>query len=295
MGLIASLKTLFSGGKVDLRQRFELLREASAGTMSKCYKARDKKHDRVVALKILDPKKTEEFEARFKGLAKPPEGEIAVQLEHPLIVKTLEYGELTSGELFILMEYVDGIGLQALIRNQSPRLDGRRVMILKQAAEAIHAVHTAGFIHRDICPRNLITLPGDEHVPVEGVKLIDFGLTVPATKAFMMPGNRTGTPNYMAPEIVRRQRTDQRLDIFAFGVTAYETCTFQLPWRRGSTGQAAMYHATEDPVDIREYRPNLHPLLADAIMSCIEQNPEERCPTLPHFLKAIQQVEHEDA
>ena len=56
----------------------------------------------------------------------------------------------------------------------------------------------------------------------------------------MQPGNRTGTPNYMAPELVRRRPTDQRLDVFAFGVTAYEFCTFELPWLRGTTGMAAM-------------------------------------------------------
>ena len=106
---------------------------------------------------------------------------------------------------------------------------------IRQAAEAIAAVHEAGFIHRDICPRNFLLTNNREDL-----KLIDFGLTVPATRWFMQPGNRTGTPNYMAPELVRRRPTDQRLDVFAFGVTAYEICTFELPWLRGTTGMAAM-------------------------------------------------------
>ena len=111
------------------------------------------------------------------------------------------------------------------------------------------AVHAAGFIHRDICPRNfLLTNNRDD------LKLIDFGLTVPATRMFMQPGNRTGSPNYMAPELVRRRATDQRLDVFAFGVTAYEFCTFRLPWLRGTTGMAAMSH-DQPPTDIRKYRP----------------------------------------
>ena len=65
------------------------------------------------------------------------------------------------------------------------------------------------------------------------LKLIDFGLTLPAEKEFMLPGNRTGTPNYMAPEVVRRKPTDQRLDIFAYGVSMYELFAFDLPWQRG--------------------------------------------------------------
>ena len=94
----------------------------------------------------------------------------------------------------------------------------------------------------------------------QDVKLIDFGLTVPATRWFMQPGNRTGTPNYMAPELVRRRPTDQRLDVFSFGVTAYEICTFELPWLRGTTGMAAMTH-DQPPADIRQYRPEIHPVL----------------------------------
>ena len=90
-------------------------------------------------------------------------------------------------------------------------------------------MHRAGYIHRDICPRNFVV---DKNC--ESLKLIDFGLTVPATPPFMQPGNRTGTANYMAPEVVRRRPTSQKLDIFSFGVTAYELCAFELPWPRGA-------------------------------------------------------------
>ena len=80
---------------------------------------------------------------------------------------------------------------------------------------------------RDVCPPNYVVAPD-----AQSLKLIDFGLTLPATPQFMQPGNRTGKPNYMAPEIVKRQSTDVRVDVFAFGVTAYELCTFELPWEQ---------------------------------------------------------------
>lgn len=290
MGFLSHVKSLFTDPRVDLRKRFELLREASAGTMSRCYKARDRQHDRIVALKILDPKKTAEFEARFKGLAhKPSEGQIAMSLDHPLIVRTYEHGVAITGEPFLVMEYLEGSGLHSLIRSTAPELDGRRLDLIRQAAESLHAVHLAGYIHRDVCPRNFIASPD-----LSTLKLIDFGLTVPATRPFMLPGNRTGTPNYMAPELVKRQPTDQRLDIFAFGVTAYEVCTFQLPWERGSTGLAAVQHANKPPAPIEEYRPQIHPTLAEAIMRCLEQRPDDRFETMAHFLKAIRDVPHED-
>jgi serine/threonine-protein kinase len=285
MALFDRLGGLLQGKKLDVRSRFELMRKAISGTMSKFYMARDRKTDQIVGLKILDPEKTALFMARFKGLKKPSEGEIAVQLNHPRIVKTFEHGLTTQGAQYLVMEFLDGAGMNSLLIGQDEILEGRRVRFIRQLAEALAAVHEKGFLHRDICPRNVI-LSGDG----ENIKLIDFGLTVPATKEFMQPGNRTGTPNYMAPELVRRKMTDQRLDIFAFGVTAFEICTYELPWLRGETGQAAMTH-DQPPIDIRELRPNIHPVLAKAIHYCIEPDMNKRCKSMDEFLKMIKRVE----
>jgi serine/threonine protein kinase len=154
----------------------------------------------------------------------------------------------------------------------------------------VAAVHRAGYIHRDLCPRNFV-LAKD----LSGLKLIDFGLTVPAKPEFMQPGNRTGTPNYMAPEIVRRRRTDHRVDIFSFGVTAFELFTFELPWPRGTDGKAALAHDTEQARDIRQLKPDIHPRLAEAIMKCIAPPPTDRPETMEQFLAAISTVKSETA
>ena len=124
-------------------------------------------------------------------------------------------------------------------------------------------------------------------------KLTDFGLSVPATGPFLQPGNRTGTPNYMAPELVRRFPTDHRVDVFSFGVTAYEICTNELPWPRGTTGLAAMTH-DQPPHDIRRCRPTIHPDLAAAIHACIEPDLRARCPSMKEFLRRIRGIERED-
>lgn len=288
MGLLSRLDSLFGPKKIDIKTRFELLREGVAGTMSKFYRARDLKSGEIVGLKVLDLKKTAAFEGRFKGLKKPSEGHIAVKLKHPFIVRTLELGWTRHGEQFLVMEYLEGAGLNFLLMAQSEQLDDHRLKFIRQTAEALHAVHEAGFIHRDVCPRNLM-LTGDG----ETVKLIDFGLTVPASGFFLQPGNRTGTPSYMAPELVRRFATDQRLDVFAFGVTAYELLTNQLPWPRGNTGLAALAHESP-PADLREYRPQVHPELAKAIQWCVEPELKKRCPSMAEFLRAIRRVQHED-
>ena len=288
MGFFDAIKSIF-GDRVDVAKRFETIKKANYGTMSKFLIVRDRKNDnRICGLKIIDMEKLKQVEARWVGQNKPSEGEISSRFNHPYIAKTFEYGMTTQNENYILFEYLEGLGMNTMILNHPNQLDGRRLMFLRQGAEAIQTVHDAGFIHRDICPRNFL-LNSDGSV----MKLTDFGLSVPASGVFLQPGNRTGTPNYMAPELVRRRPTDQRLDIFAYGMTMYEIMTGDLPWPRGATGQAAMSHDTP-PVPLLELKPNADPVLAAAIMSCIESNPNKRCPTMKHFLQQIKYVRAEN-
>jgi len=288
MPFLDHFKQLFPGRRLNVSSRFALQQKAIQGTMSSFYKARDLRSNTIVGLKILDLKKTAEFNARFRGLHKPSEGEISYQLKHPNIVETYEYGLTTEDEHYLVMEFLEGATLHSALVARDACLEGRRVKFIREAAEALAAVHAAGYIHRDICPRNfMLTNNGED------IKLIDFGLTVLATKEFMQPGNRTGTPNYMAPELVRRHTTDPRLDVFAFGVTAYEICTFELPWMRGTTGMAAMTH-DRPPTDIHKYRPQINPVLAKAIHACIEPSLSLRCPSMEKFLQIICDVKHED-
>ena len=256
--------------------------------MSRFYKARDLHSGKIVGLKLLDAEKTAAFEARFKGLGKPSEGEIAFQLKHPRIVETYEFGVTTEGAPYLVMEYLEGADLNSLLAGRVAVLEGNRLRLIRQAAEAVDAVHAAGFIHRDIAARNfLVARDGRD------LKLFDFGLTVPATPPFMQPGVRVGNPNYMAPEVVRRKPIDQRLDVFALGVMAYEICTGQLPWRRGATALAAMTH-DQPPTDIRQHRPQLDPQLAKAIHWCLEADVAHRCPSMNRFLELLRAVKHED-
>jgi serine/threonine-protein kinase len=290
MGLLDKLQSWFASDKVDVNLRFELLSEGFQGTMSKFHKARDRRLDRIVGLKVCDPEKTALFEDRFKTLNKPSEGEIAKSLRHPRIVETYEYGMTTRGQRYIVMEFLTGSGLHTMIKQRDERLPGKRLNLVRQMAEAVHAVHEAGYIHRDVCPRNFIC--ADD---LQSLKLIDFGLTLPDQPAFCQPGNRTGTPMYMAPEIVRRRPTDRRVDIFAFGVSAYELLTFELPWSHtDSTGKAALAHDSQAPTPILTKRPQLNPTLAEAIMVCMAANRDDRPPSLDAFLRRIQRLEAEE-
>ncbi|HUE71477.1 MAG TPA: serine/threonine-protein kinase [Pirellulaceae bacterium] len=289
MKFLSQLGSLLSGNRVNLSERFQILSEAVNGTMSNFHRALDKKNNQTVGLKILDSEKTNAFESRFKLLKKPSEGDIGLLLKHPRIVETYEIGKLSDGRKFILMEYIEGTGLNSLIKMGSKSLDGNRLLLIQQMAEALDAVHKAGFIHRDICPRNFIVANDGQTL-----KLIDFGLTLPDEPAFRQPGNRTGTPLYLAPEIVRRKQTDQRVDIFAFGVTCYQLCTGDFPWPGTDvTGTGALSHDTSPPEPILKKMPKLNKALAKLIMQCIEADANNRPQTAEAIVKQLKAITSE--
>ncbi|MEO1616097.1 MAG: serine/threonine-protein kinase [Planctomycetota bacterium] len=292
MGLFDSVKSMFGGesrgGPIDLQKRFTLERTAVTGTMAKFFAAKD--HDnggRIVGVKVLDPEKVEQFEGRFKGLNKPTEGEIAMQMRHRNVAETYEVGVSTKGQPILIMEYVAGPGLQNIIvQKQEKHVAGKRLALMRSMAQALKYVHSQGFIHRDICPRNFIFLPNSEDA-----KLIDFGLTVPAKPPFMVAGNRTGTPLYMSPEIVRRRPTDKRVDLFSLGVTFYCMITFAHPWQgEVVNGRAALHHDSAPPKPLTEVCPNVNPSLARSVMQLLHPSADERTPTIEHFIQSIARV-----
>ncbi len=289
MGLLDSFKSkLRTSNKIDVGKRFLRERTGVTGTMAHFFVAKDvENQSRLVGVKVLDIEKMELFENRFKGLGKPSEGEIALSMHHPNLVETYEVGISTKGEPVIIMEYIAGPSMQNIVVNkQEHHVKGKRITLIREMAEALKYVHSKDFIHRDICPRNFICLPDST-----GVKLIDFGLTVPAKPPFMAPGNRTGTPLYMSPEIVRRRPTDKRVDIFSLGVTFYCLVSFEHPWQGEIlNGRAALQHDTTPPTDLRERCPNVDPRLSRAIMNALHPNVDQRTADIDNFLKAIRSV-----
>ncbi len=286
-GFLSKLTGLFASkrkGKlkiVNVNKRFELIGRTGQGSMSKVWRARDREMGRMVCLKLLDRVKTANFEKRFPGLKRPPEGEICMSLRHKNVVQTYEYGMTTDKEPYLVMELVDGMGLNFLIETSSPALVGKRISILVQSAEGLEYIHQKGYLHRDICPRNMM-------VTNAGIlKYIDFGLAIPLTPEFCKPGNRTGTPDYLAPEVIKRVTTDHRVDLFALGVTAFEIFTGAMPWEKGQSMQTLLSHMNTPGKDPREFRPNLDKRTAAVLIKSIERDPKNRYQTAAEFRDAL--------
>ena len=275
----------------DTGKRFDLRGRTGQGSMSKVFHAYDNKIGRMVCLKVLDKAKTLKFEERFRlqSLDKPSEGQICLLLKHPNCLVTYEHGLTKSGEPFLVMEWIDGLGLNYLIETKNAQLKGNRVNYLKQLASAVEYLHSIKFLHRDLCPRNVM-------VTKEGVvKLIDFGLTVPYAPEYCRPGNRTGTADYLAPELIKRQTTDHRIDVFALGVTAYELFTGHLPWERQMSSEETLKsHLNTPPREAKVLNPDLDDDLCRLLMTAIARDPTKRFPTTTALREALDHLGRDD-
>ena len=289
MKLLEQLKLFFQKkpkvNRVDVTRRFDLIGRVGQGSMSKVWRARDSMSGKIVALKVLDKEKTIRLEARFTGRNKPCEGEIAMQLKHPNLVRTLEHGVTFDNEPFLVMDFIEGVSLSYLVDVQNDRMKKWRLNYIIQLGEALDYFHQKNWIHRDICPRNIMITEDNLLV------LIDFGLAVPNTSIFQAPGNRTGTANYMAPELIKRQRTDQRIDVFSYAVTCYEMYARRLPWELGESLETVMQHINNPAADIRELVKNIDEQVADTIMKGLEASPSNRWSKISDMLQEFRAVE----
>jgi serine/threonine protein kinase len=294
------MKKMFGGGGggggkrrkvVDVSKRWDLQARTGQGSMSKVWKAYDRDLGRTIALKILDKTKTAKFEEKFKlmGLKKPPEGEICMGLRHDYIVKTFEHGLTKTGDPYLVMEWVEGLGLNFLIDSKSPQLDGNRITIASQMCDALQFLHDSKYLHRDLCPRNVM-------LTSEGVvKLIDFGLTIPYTREFCQPGNRTGTVDFLAPEIIKRSTTDHRVDLFALGTTFFELFTNNLPWEKSlNSDESIRRRLNTPPRNAKTLDPRIDDELNRILMKSIDIDRNGRFNSATEMKEALQKMQRQD-
>jgi hypothetical protein len=253
-----------------LKDRYRVERELGAGGMATVYLAEDLKHHRQVALKVLRDDLTASLgKERFLR-----EISIAAGLTHPHILPLHDSGE-ADGHLFYVMPYVDGPTLrQRLLRTgELPIPDA--VRILRDIADAMAHAHKRGVVHRDLKPENVMLT--DRHALVT-----DFGVAKALSEAtgrntLTTAGVALGTPAYMSPEQATADpHTDQRSDIYSFGVLAYELLTGRTPFSGGSPQEVLAAHVTAPAVPVTSHRASIPPALAALVMKCLEKKPADR-------------------
>ena len=266
-----------------LKGQYEIEREIGQGGMAVVYLARDLKHDRKVALKVLRQELTSVMGVdRF-----PREIHIIAQMQHPHILALHDSGEV-DGFLYYVMPFVDGETLRQRIARQGPLSVHEGVRLLQEITDALAYAHNRGVMHRDIKPDNVM-LSG-KHATVT-----DFGIAKAvraSTKDKLTTvGIAVGTPQYMAPEQATADtNVDHRADIYALGVLGYEMLTGRGVFE-GATSQAILAaHVLEPPKDIRERRPEVPPQLAEALLKCLAKDPADRWQSADELLAQLETV-----
>jgi eukaryotic-like serine/threonine-protein kinase len=190
---------------------------------------------------------------------------------HEFVIGYVEHGKI-SGSLYLLMEYVEASNLKLLHARSDSLLAERVGNILIDMAVGLEHVHDSGFMHLDFKPENvLVTRNG-------GVRLVDFDLAQPRPSAPKKSSDNPGTPAYMSPEQLLRQPFDHRVDIFAYGVSAYELLTGRKPFA-GENAEEILrkqLDRSSDFVPPRELNPDMPAVLEKCILKCIEREIDKR-------------------
>ena len=260
----------------SLGEVYRIERELGGGGMSRVFVAVETSLQRKVVVKVLLPELAAGVSVdRFRR-----EIYLAAQLQHPHIVPLLSAGE-SNGLPFFTMPYVDGESLRARLIRERELPVPQAVRVLRDVASALAYAHEQGVVHRDIKPDNVLLSHGVAVVTDFGVAKaltassgFEHGAAHPGLTSL---GVTLGTPHYMAPEQGTADPSmDHRVDLYAFGATAYEMLTGEPPFT-GKTPHAVLgAHLAAMPTPIDKLRPGLPPLLALVIMKCLEKRPADR-------------------
>jgi len=259
--------------------RFVLQEMVASGGMADIWLSTDS-HNRAHALRVMRPEFNGERAAR-KRFERGCQILASVQ-SHPNVIGYFEHGNI-DGHLYCLMEYVEGANLKELYARHDPVLTENVAQIILDMAGALEHVHENGYLHLDFKPENVIVSRNG------GVRLVDFDLAQPLADTPLKLSKNPGTPAYMAPEQLQGKPIDQRVDIFAFGVAAYELLTNQKPFVGENINEILQGQLTREQFLLpRQLNPDIPSPLQNAILKCIESEPNKRYPfmsVLVHDLK----------
>jgi serine/threonine-protein kinase len=267
-----------------LGDRYRIARELTPGGMSRLFLATEESLDRQVVVKLLPPEAASEVSAeRFRR-----EMLVTARLQHPHILPVLHAGT-REGLLYYVMPYVAGESLRVRMERERALPTAEALRIVRELADALACAHTAGIVHRDVKPENVLL----EH---NHAVLADFGVAR-ALEHTSLSGRLTstglglGTPGYMAPEQFGGETVDARADLYALGVIAYEMLAGEPLFAGVTTPQRLIAaHLTERPRSLATLRSDVSPELSALVARLLEKEPDARPQTADEVLRALDAI-----
>jgi len=259
---------------------YDLVEPIAEGGMGTVYKGKHRDTGQIVAIKIV-PEGMANNQTLLKRFEK--EFRAASNLDHPNVVRALEYGVL-GGRPYLVMEFVDGESLGQRIERDGRIPETEAVQIIALAAQGLHHAHKNGMIHRDIKPDNIMVTKDGQ------VKLADLGLVKEADNDINLTrtGRGLGTPHFMAPEQFRNAKNaDVKCDIYSMGATLYQMVTGELPFRSLGPLDAWMKKINNELLPPRHVVPALSERIDWAILRAMSADPEKRPDSCREFVEDL--------
>jgi len=260
---------------------YEVLEVLGAGGMGRVYKVRNVISDRVEAMKVLLPDLAGDAELADRFMR---EIKVQASLDHPNIA-ALHTALRLDNQLLMLMEYVEGVTIEAVLRSGHLPID-KAIDYTAQVLSALSYAHAHGVVHRDLKPANMIITPSGV------VKLMDFGIAkMAADRKLTQTGRTVGSLYYMSPEQIKGAADlDPRSDLYSLGISLYEMVTGARPFQGESEYSIMAAHLETNPPPPIQVDPNLPPALSEIILMSLEKDPAQRFQTADAFRSALLSV-----
>ncbi len=260
----------------EAKGRYKILKKIGQGGMGVVYQAEDTVLHRIVAYKVLPPAVRESPKILENFLQ---EARVAASLNHSNIVTVFDTGK-NDTDLYITMEYVDGVTLKEYLDQRSPIPIPELVRIAKQICLGLDYAHNTNVIHRDIKPANIMLTKAQKTV-----KIMDFGLAKLVDDSMADKTTVKGTPMYMAPEQILGKGVDHQSDIYSLGCTLYRMATGRAPF---TEGDLYYHHLHTPPASPKKYNPQIPDALERIILKCIEKDKANRYQHIRDVLKDLE-------
>jgi eukaryotic-like serine/threonine-protein kinase len=279
-----------TGQTLDGRYRIE--GRLGQGGMAYVYLARDLESDGEVAIKVLLPQLMGE-PAAVERLRR--EAVIAMRLDHPNVCPILGVGETPELPIYLVMPYLAGEPLALREIRQGPLSVGEGIPLLLQICRGLQHAHGLQILHRDLKPENVMLVPDREVAGDVRAVVMDFGLAKvlrdePDLVKLTKTGLTLGTPEFMSPEQVFGKPLDGRSDLYGLGVLAFEMFTGRVPFEGKSPQEVALARLKQEPIRLRDLRPELPAELETAIGRALARDPADRFQSMEELSEALASV-----